>query len=270
LAAQNGENEYGAGGDESLPRFFIAESQIDRDLDLVTIEGEDAHHIARSLRMAAGQYITVCDNQMMEYDCELMHFEDDRIVTARIVSSAPMKTEPPIAVTLYQALPKGDKLDTIIQKAVECGAVSVVPFESEHCVVRVKPDAETRKTERRQRIATEAAKQCGRGVLPTVTETVTYGEMLRRASEADLILFCYEGEGTQPLKSLLRDRIPTLPADRSPTIAVVIGSEGGFSPIEAERAREAGCCMAGLGPRILRTETASCFVLSSLVDEFEL
>jgi 16S rRNA (uracil1498-N3)-methyltransferase len=220
--------------------------------------------------MAAGQHITVCDNQKTEYDCELLHFEDDRIVTARIVSSAPMNTEPPIAVTLYQALPKGDKLDTIIQKAVECGACAIVPFESDHCVVRVKPDAEARKTERRQRIATEAAKQCGRGLLPTVTETVTYGEMLRKAAEADLILFCYEGQGTQPLKSLLRDKISALPTDRSPTVAVVIGSEGGFSPAEADRARQARACMAGLGPRILRTETASCFVLSSLVYEFEL
>jgi 16S rRNA (uracil1498-N3)-methyltransferase len=107
-------------------------------------------------------------------------------------------------------------------------------------------------------------------LLPTVTETVTYGEMLRRAAEADLILFCYEGQGTQPLKSLLRDKISALPTDRSPTVAVVIGSEGGFSPAEADRARQAGACMAGLGPRILRTETASCFVLSSLVYEFEL
>ena len=181
-----------------------------------------------------------------------------------------MKTEPPVAITLYQALPKGDKLDTIIQKAVECGALAIVPFESEHCVVRVKQDAEARKTERRRRIAEEAAKQCGRGVLPTVEETVAFADMLQMAAEADLTLFCYEGEGTLPLKTLLREKMPALPTDRIPTVAIVIGSEGGFSKAEAQRAQNEGFCMTGLGPRILRTETASTFVLSSLVYEFEL
>jgi 16S rRNA (uracil1498-N3)-methyltransferase len=253
-----------------LPRFFVEKECINEQDQLVTITGDDAHHIARSLRMAAGEHITVCDSRKTEYDCELLHFEDDRVITARIVRTETMKTEPPIAVTLYQALPKGDKLDMIIQKAVECGAVAIVPFESEHCVVRVKQDAESRKTERRQRIATEAAKQCGRGILPTVSETVSYANMLAMASSADVALFCYEGQGTLPLKALLWQKIPSLPADRSPTIAVIIGSEGGFSKSESERAQEAGFCMVGLGPRILRTETASCFVLSSLVYEFEL
>ncbi|MBE6660578.1 MAG: 16S rRNA (uracil(1498)-N(3))-methyltransferase [Ruminococcaceae bacterium] len=257
-----------AEGVNTLPRFFVAKDQICDGL--VRIVGEDAHHIARSLRMAAGQHVTVCDMQKTEYDCELLHFEDDRVVTARIVGESPMETEPPVAITLYQALPKGDKLDTIIQKAVECGASHIVPFESINCVVRVKQEAEARKTERRNRIATEAAKQCGRGMLPEVTETVSFEQMITLASQADLVLFCYEGEGTVPLKALLRGRLGTLPQDRVPSIAVVIGSEGGFSPSEAKAAQEAGFCMTGLGARILRTETASCFILSSLVYEFEL
>jgi 16S rRNA (uracil1498-N3)-methyltransferase len=264
------QKRYDAGGEVSLPRFFIDKEHIDEQSGLVTITGDDAHHIARSLRMAAGEHVTVCDSQKTEYDCELLHFEDDRVITARIVSAAPMMTEPPISVTLYQALPKGDKLDTIIQKAVECGACAIVPFESEHCVVRVKQDAEARKTERRRRIAEEAAKQCGRGILPTVSETVSYADMLRMAAKADLTLFCYEGEGTLALKALLAQKRPTLPAACSPTVAVVIGSEGGFSKAEAECAQKCGFCMTGLGPRILRTETASTFVLSSLVYEFEL
>ncbi|MBR5615817.1 MAG: 16S rRNA (uracil(1498)-N(3))-methyltransferase [Clostridia bacterium] len=251
-----------------MPRFFVAKDQICDGL--VRIVGEDAHHIARSLRMAVGQHITVCDMQKTEYDCELIHFDEDRVVTARVVSESPMKTEPPVAITLYQALPKGDKFDTIIQKAVECGAACIVPFESTNCVVRVKQDAEARKTERRNRIATEAAKQCGRGMLPEVTETVAFDQMIILAKQADLTLFCYEGEGTLPLKSLLRGRLAQLPHDRSPSVAVIIGSEGGFSQAEAQAARDAGFCITGLGARILRTETASCFVLSSLVYEFEL
>jgi len=251
-----------------LPRFFVAKHQISDDL--VTIEGIDAHHIARSLRMAAGEHITVCDMGNMEYDCELVHFEDDRVVTARIVGATPMKTEPPISITLYQALPKGDKMDTIIQKAVECGVCHIVPFESEHCVVRVKQDAEERKTERRLRIASEAAKQCGRGILPTVQQTVSFDAMLDLACRADLCLFCYEGEETLPLKSLIHAKLPTLSRDRPPSISIVIGSEGGFSATEVHKATEKGVSLAGLGPRILRTETASCFVLSALVYEFEL
>ena len=251
-----------------MPRFFIAASQISDGI--VTIEGVDAHHIARSLRMAAGEHITVCDKENTLYDCELVHFEDDRVVTARILRASPMKTEPPVAVTLYQALPKGDKMDMIIQKAVECGACHIVPFESEHCVVRVKQDAEDRKTERRCRIAGEAAKQCGRGILPEVEPTVSFDRMLAMASEADLCLFCYEGEGTLPLKSLIRAKLPDISCDHTPTISVIIGSEGGFSPNEVQKAKEKGALPVGLGPRILRTETASCFVLSALVYEFEL
>ncbi|MBO5898721.1 MAG: 16S rRNA (uracil(1498)-N(3))-methyltransferase, partial [Clostridia bacterium] len=137
-----------------MPRFFITEQQLDDGI--VTLCGEDAHHIARSLRMAAGETVTLCDGRA-EYECELVSFEDDRKVLARVISERPCETEPPFDVTLYQALPKGDKLDTIIQKAVECGACTIVPFESEHCIVRMRPDAEERKTERRSRIALEAA-----------------------------------------------------------------------------------------------------------------
>ena len=264
-----GEKSYGySKGGEFLPHFFIHKEQCHDGV--VTVLGEDAHHIARSLRMAVGEHITVCDDEY-EYDCELTSFDEDRRVIARVMAQASLRCEPPYRVTLYQALPKGDKLDTVIQKAVECGACDIVPFESEHCVVRMRADAEERKTERRNRIAREAAKQCGRGRLPVVHATVDFGEMLRRAAEADMVLFCYEGEGTHSLKALLQQRREQLLSlVGAPHIAVVIGSEGGFSPREAQAAVKAGFCMAGLGARILRTETASGFVLSCLTYEFEL
>ncbi len=177
-----------------MPRFFVDPSAIEGDL--VTLTGDNAHHAAYSLRLAPGDRIKVCDQQTA-YLCEMLSF-DSQTATARILSATPIDTEPPFAATLYQALPKGDKLDTVIQKAVECGVAGVVPFESSRCIVRAKPEAEARKTERRQRIAEEAAKQCGRGVIPTVAPTVTYGEALRLAEGADLILFCYEGDGVTP------------------------------------------------------------------------
>ena len=202
-----------------MPRFFVDKSQIE-DANIV-LRGDDAHHVARSLRMAVGDELTVCDREGREYRCRISGFEEDQAVFAEILSSAEASNEPPCRIRLFQALPKGDKLDTVIQKAVECGASEIYPFESERCVVRVKPEAEERKTERRQKIATEAAKQCGRSVLPVVSPTVSFSSMLRLACESDLCLFCYEGEGTKPLGRILRDALAEKDA---PSISVVIGS----------------------------------------------
>ena len=246
-----------------MPRFFVTSTQIDGET--VTVLGEDAHHISRSLRLAAGEQITVCDMSRTEYLCELTDFLPDRVL-ARILSTSPSDTEPPVRVTLYQALPKGDKLDTVIQKAVECGVSCIVPFESERCVVRMKADSEERKTERRRRIAAEAAKQCGRGILPDVVPTISFAEMIDKASGADAVLFCYEGDGTRPIGQLLTEL--ALPKDAE--IALIIGSEGGFSQKEAGVAAEQGFCMTGLGKRILRTETAPLFALACIACHFEL
>ena len=250
-----------------MPRFFV---RADRIADgIITLTGEDAHHIARSLRMAVGDGITVCDMQSNEYDCRILSFDEDREVRAEIRSVKPAENEPPCRVLLFQALPKGDKLDTVIQKAVECGVCEIIPFESERCVARMKPEAEERKTERRRRIAAEAAKQCGRSLLPEVSPTVSFETALSRAAACDVGLFCYEGDGTRPLGAILREEAERL-ASPGCTVAVVIGSEGGFSPREAGAAAEAGMRAVGLGKRILRAETAPVFVLSCLVLATEL
>ena len=246
-----------------MPRFFVTSSQIENGT--VTITGDDAHHLSFSLRAAVGDRITVCDMASTQYECELPDFLPDR-VCAKILAEHPAATEPPVRVTLYQALPKGDKLDTVIQKAVECGVWRIVPFESERCVVRVKPESEPRKTERRARIAAEAAKQCGRGILPEVLPTVSFDTMLQMASQAQHRLFCFEGDGTQPIGTLL-ERAGISAGEE---IAVIIGSEGGFSHREADAATAAGFSMTGLGPRILRTETAPLFALACISCRLEL
>lgn len=253
-----------------MPRFFVEPSDVCDGI--VTLTGENARHVSYSLRLAPGDRIRVCDQQTA-YLCEMVSF-DGETATARVLSSSPIDSEPPFAARLFQALPKGDKLDTVIQKAVECGVAEVIPFESSRCIVRAKPEAEARKTERRQRIAEEAAKQCGRGVIPTVRPTVSFAEALKAAAGADLILFCYEGQDVTPLPALVEQARPALDAALNqghiPEIAIIVGSEGGFSPEEAEAARSAGCAMTGLGKRILRTETASGFVLSCLIYALEL
>ena len=250
-----------------MPRFFIQKEQVSEDR--IHLRGEDAHHIARSLRMAVGDSLTVCDMQGIEYEGIIESFDEDREVIVRIERSKRSDREPSCRITVFQALPKGDKLDTVIQKAVECGAYEIVPFESERCVVRMKQEAEARKTERRQRIAFEAAKQSGRSVIPQVMPTVSFEQMLELASLCDIKLFCYEGDGTEPLGIVLQKEKETLLKEGA-TVAIVIGSEGGFSLDEVAKAKARGLAPIGLGKRILRTETASGFVLSCLVYVTEL
>lgn len=249
-----------------MPRFFVNADQICDGY--VNIWGDDAHHISRSLRMAVGENITVSDMQGKEYSCTLEGFFDG-YVSARIDSICVSDTEPKFRAHLYQAIPKGDKLDSIIQKSVECGVTAITTFESERCIVKESVTDEKRLA-RRQRISLEAAKQSGRGVVPRVYPTVPYKKMLEQASGADIKLFCYEGEGTQPLGAILRGAGSNLGGDDPVSISIVIGSEGGFSPLEAETAREMGFSLVGLGKRILRTETAAAFVLGCIVYESEL
>ena len=249
-----------------MPRFFIRANQIEDGV--VTLLGDDAHHISRSLRMAAGETVTVCDMQKNEYECERTDFLPDRVL-AKILETRKSDTEPPYHAIVYQALPKGDKLDSVIQKAVECGASEITTFESERCIVRAKGENESKKVERRQRIALEAAKQSGRGIVPAVNATISFSEMCRRAAEADIALFCYEGDGTEPLPVALGKAVAKIDKE-NPTIALIIGSEGGFSLAEAQKICSLGILPVGLGKRILRTETASGFALACLVYALEM
>lgn len=183
-----------------MPHFFVDTAAV-RGSGVV-LTGENAHHAAYALRLAVGDAITVSDQHTV-YDCVLTHFGDGE-VTAEIREAHPADAEPPYRAVLFQALPKGDKLDTVIQKAVECGVAAIIPFESSRCIMRAKPETEERKTQRRARIAEEAAKQSRRGLIPEVMPTVTdYAAVLRQAAACDLALFCYEGEGTRSLRTVL-------------------------------------------------------------------
>ncbi len=248
-----------------MPKFFVKQDQIEENI--VTLCGDDAFHISRSLRMAKGEHITVTDTEAKEYDCVLSEFLPD-CVRAEIVSVGVSKAESPVKIYLYQALPKGDKLDTVIQKSVECGVYEVVLFESKRCIAKSKKDADDRKNERRNRIALEAAKQSGRGYVPKVLGIFSFDEAMKSAVEKEICLFCYEGEREATLKSVLGSCLQNgaLPG----SVSVIVGSEGGFSPSEAALAIERGASPVSLGNRILRTETASSFVLGCLSYVFEM
>lgn len=247
-----------------MPRFFVPSDSIKENT--VEITGDDARHISRSLRMAAGEHITVCDMRSNEYECVLSRFTDNS-VEATVISQRKNDTEPSFRVHLYQALPKGDKLETIVQKSVECGVYEITPFESERCITRIKKENIEKKTERLTKISHEAAKQCGRGILPKINAPVSFRDAVEGAKLADIPIFCYEGDGTRSLKSILSEK----KQGSSPlTISAVIGSEGGFSREEALFALESGMILAGLGKRILRCETAPIFVLGCIAYEFDL
>ncbi len=243
-----------------MPRFFVTRDAITDEN--IYISGDDAYHIARSLRMAVGDSITLSDGEGTDYLCTLTRIRDDacecKIEEKRLSSS-----EPKVAISLFMAFPKGDKLETVVQKAVELGACEITPFESSRCIKRPKAEKLDKQTARLTRIAHEAAKQSGRARLPRVNTPLSYREMLGEALKCELALFCYEDESATTIKAALRSRSHM-------SISVIVGSEGGFSPEEAELARSLGCVSVTLGPRILRCETAPDYALSAISYETEL
>ncbi len=248
-----------------MPRFFVKASQIgvrDDGEKTVLIIGDDAAHITKSLRMKAGESVCVCDMARREYDCSVVSVGEEVLLS--VIGERECDTEPPYFATLYQALVKGDKFDTVVQKAVECGVSRIVPYISERCVVRLNKKECEKKRLRWQRIAAEAAKQCGRGIIPEVSGLLSFDEMVAEASQADIPLFCYEAEEGRSVCDILKG------SEKRDTVSIVIGSEGGFSVAEAEKAKEGGLSSIGLGKRILRTETASGFALACISYELEL
>ena len=243
-----------------MPRFFVKNENIDGAR--AEIHGDDARHIARSLRMREGDEVTLCDEGGAEYRAALIKIRDE-VCELRVLESIITNSEPPYSLTLFMAYPKGDKLELVVQKATELGADKIVPFYSSRCIKRPHPDSLEKQTKRLSRIAEEAAKQSRRSKIPTVCEGVDFSAVCDMAKDFDAPIFCYEdAEADSTLKSILK---------KSPKkIAVVIGSEGGFSHEEAEGAKNAGFIPVSLGNRILRCETAPIFTLSVISYELEL
>lgn len=257
-----------------MPRFFIDGSALCGETAVVT--GSDARHIALSLRMRVGDSITLCDFARNEYKCSLESITPTE-VTARVLSVSGSETEPPYTARLYQALPKGERADVIVQKSVECGVSEIVFFESERCISKIKGDSVQKKLARFGSIALEAAKQCGRGIVPAVRFVGGIGDALAEMAGGELCFMCYEGgsDGEYPTEKLgellshfesTRGGDDYIPSD----IRFMVGPEGGFGYGEVKLASEAGLLLAGLGSRILRCETAPPFVLTCLAARYEL
>ena len=239
-----------------MARFFISKETIADGV--ATISGPDAFHVARTLRMAVGDEVMLSDGEGHQYRASLSKIRDNEC-TANIICEESSNVESPANVTLYMAYPKGDKLETVVQKAVELGAHRIVPFESSRCIKRPAEEKLDKITLRLNKIAEEAAKQCGRAILPTVSKMIRFKELLSEIPSAELTIFCYEGDGAKSLKKILEQK-----AAGAKSISVIIGSEGGFSAEEAKAITEAGAECANLGPRILRCETAPDYCLSAI------
>ncbi len=226
-----------------MPKFFTEKDNISENSLYIT--GEDVEHLSRVYRAKEGYELTVCDGCGTDYNCRIAQIEKSRI-TADIISSCKSESEPKVKVTLFQGLPKQGKMETVIQKTTELGIVRIVPTITQRSVVKL-PDGDTKKQQRWQKVALEAAKQSGRGVIPEVTPVMSFEKAVEMASKMQVKIIPYEEELTTTLHSVLNSDVKE--------IGIIVGSEGGFELEEVEYAAKKGIIAVTLGKRILRTET---------------
>lgn len=236
-----------------MPRFFMAGTNIMGGMAIMT--GRDAEHV-RVLRLRPGEDMIICDGKGTDYKCRLVKADREQ-VEAEVIEVVPCPAEPTVQVTVLCGLPKGDRTDYIIQKCVEAGASEIMFFQSDRCVA--KPDKPEKKLERWQRIAEEAAKQSGRGIIPQVSWAGEYADALNVANQKELGLFMYETGEREALNAVLEANSDVK------TAAIVTGPEGGFAPFEADLARIVGLHICSMGERILRCETAPVVAVSALM-----
>ncbi len=244
-----------------MPRFFTDPSNIDGSE--IKITGSDVNHIKNVLRMRAGEEISVSDGAGKDYFGKIRSIDRD-CVLIDIENSWDSYVELPAEITLFQGLPKADKMELIIQKAVELGACAIVPVITKRTIVRWDEKKQDKKLARWQGIAESAAKQSGRGIIPKVTAPVSFSAALAQARFMEAAVIPYEkAEGMEAA----REKVRSMRGKKS--IGVFIGPEGGFDTDEIEAAIKAGVCPITLGRRILRTETAGLTALSILMFELD-
>lgn len=230
-----------------MSRFFVTPFSG----DTAVLTGQEAHHIARVLRMRVGEDLLLCDGSGTDYGCRITSLTDGE-VQAQVLYRTPTASEPTVSVTLYQGLPKSEKMDLIVQKCVEIGITRIVPVGMARSIVKLNAAEGAKKQARWQKIAASAAEQSGRGIVPEVAEPISFKQMLAAVGQERTITF-YEGGG-RPLSELVNAE--------TKAVSLVVGPEGGFELDEIERLREADAQIATLGKRILRCETAPLVALA--------
>jgi 16S rRNA (uracil1498-N3)-methyltransferase len=228
-----------------LRRFFIDTPLLDE----MSIGGQDAHHISRVLRLPVGEHVILVAPDQKAGKARITSIGTDE-VTLVLVETIIEDKEAPVSVYLAQGLPKSDKMDFIVQKAVELGVKGIYPMAADHCVVQYDQAKQKTRRERWQKIAMEAAKQCGRTAIPTVEPIGGLASILASVDTNTVVMMLYEGQAAQGLKQALAE-------NPGKSYLLVIGPEGGFSAKEVALCQNHGACVVTMGPRILRTETAA-------------
>jgi 16S rRNA (uracil1498-N3)-methyltransferase len=247
-----------------MQRYFVTPEQF--GADTVRIDGEDARHIAKVMRGKAGDKLIVSDGVSREALVEIAQIEIGE-VTVNILESLEMTHEPRIKITVAQSLPKADKMETVIQKCTEIGAVSFVPFLSERTIVQYDERKESKRLDRWRKICKEAAEQAHRNIVPSVGSPLSWKQLLQTFNEYDAVYFCYEKEEGLQLRSSVAPWLALLSPQSGGKVMVVVGPEGGFTPEECLKAEEAGAVSVGLGRRILRCETAGMVAAACILYE---
>jgi 16S rRNA (uracil1498-N3)-methyltransferase len=242
-----------------MPRFFVPHECIQGHSAI--IKGQEALHIYKVLRLKQGEQIWIFDGTGIDYRCEIQNIQRENVVV-RILDRFNSCAEPPINMTLFQSLPKSDKMDLIIQKSTELGVTGIVPIITERTVVNIQEERIQSRLKRWRRIALEACKQCNRSVIPHIHDILPFKESLKLIKSFQLSLIPWEEENERGLKEVLK------PLENGiKDICFLIGPEGGFTQEEINAARRRGGISVSLGPRILRTETAGMVLLSILMYE---
>ncbi|MEG1448306.1 MAG: 16S rRNA (uracil(1498)-N(3))-methyltransferase [Oscillospiraceae bacterium] len=239
-----------------MPRFFTNEI----DDNKAYIKNDDAKHIKKVLRMKIGDTIDICDTNGYDYMGIISELSDG-LVCVDLLEKSLSKSEPNINLTLYQAVPKGDKMEFIIQKATELGAAKIVPVVTKYCVSRPDEKSAKKKTERYQRIALEAAKQSQRGKIPVIENQIGFEQAISEMGKSQHSIIFYE-KATDSFENAIKKA-----SENNKDISIMIGSEGGFSEEEIAWAMEKGIQIVSLGNRILRCETAPLTAISIIMYE---
>ncbi|SEB40872.1 16S rRNA (uracil(1498)-N(3))-methyltransferase [Paenibacillus sp. GP183] len=244
-----------------MQRYFLRPDQFQGQI--VTIEGDDAHHLQRVMRAEVGDEVICSNGKDREARVRITSL-DKSSITGEAVEELPMNAEPAVKVWIAQSLPKGDKMEIVIQKGTEIGAARFLPFLSERTVVQYDAKKEAKRTERWQKIAKEAAEQAHRNRVPEVESVLSWKQLLRQADQVDAAWICYEKEDGKQLRTAIQEALET---EKAMSFLFAVGPEGGFTEQEIQQAEAAGFISVSLGKRILRTETAAMVGLTCLLYE---
>ncbi|WP_261129544.1 16S rRNA (uracil(1498)-N(3))-methyltransferase [Bacillus sp. Marseille-Q3570] len=249
-----------------MQRYFVQPDQMTDNL--VTIEGEDVKHISKVMRMSPGDQVICSDNQGRVANCTILELTDSSVELS-VAEWIENETELPISVTVAQGLPKHDKLEMIVQKGTELGAERFIPFQANRSIVKWDSKKSKKKTDRLQKIIKEAAEQSHRNKMPECIEPVSFKELISLSESYTMKIVAYEEQAKQNETSRLAKLLSRADIGNE-NIIIVIGPEGGLTVDEVQHLQAAGFIACGFGPRILRTETASLYVLSAISYHLEL